>query len=160
MSKSTTTSASSEPLVADTTDWIERELARVDEASARGRAQQATEPHAVSARYEPRRRLVTVELSNGALFSFPPRLAQGLADARIADLSEIEVSPAGTLLRWPRLDVALGVQNLLAGIFGSRWWMRELAARAGRTRSAARAAASRANGAKGGRPRKAESRSA
>lgn len=41
------------------------------------------------------------------------------------------------------------------GVFGTRKWMSELARRAGRATSPAKAAAARANGAKGGRPRKA-----
>jgi hypothetical protein len=46
------------------------------------------------------------------------------------------------------------VVNLLAGVFGATWWLREHAARAGRATSDAKAAAARANGAKGGRPKK------
>lgn len=83
-----------------------------------------------------------------------PSLAQGLEGAGTADLSEIEITPMGTGLHWPRLDANLTVDGLLAGIFGSRSWMRAHAARAGRARTPAKAAAARANGAKGGRPRK------
>jgi hypothetical protein len=43
----------------------------------------------------------------------------------------------------------------MSGVFGSRQWMSELARRAGRATSPAKAAAARANGAKGGPPRKA-----
>ncbi|MEW5886817.1 MAG: DUF2442 domain-containing protein [Pseudomonadota bacterium] len=110
---------------------------------------------AVAARYDSRNKRVQVELANGSWFAFPPTLVQGLAAASVADLSEIEISPLGTGLHWPRLDADLTVQGLLAGAFGSRAWMRELAAKAGRASSPAKASAARANGAKGGRPRKA-----
>ena len=40
-------------------------------------------------------------------------------------------------------------------LFGTKAWMSELARRGGRITSPAKAAAARANGAKGGRPRKA-----
>ena len=41
------------------------------------------------------------------------------------------------------------------GVFGTRaWMMSELARRAGQTKSKAKAAAARANGRKGGRPRR------
>ena len=102
----------------------------------------------------PRKRVV-VELANGSQFAFPPALAQGLAQARAADLAEIEITPLGTGLHWPRLDADLSVEGLLAGLFGSRAWMRQHAARAGRSTSPAKTQAARANGAKGGRPRKA-----
>jgi hypothetical protein len=48
------------------------------------------------------------------------------------------------------------VPGLLAGLFGTKAYMdRQRAARAGSATAAAKAAAARRNGAKGGRPRKA-----
>jgi hypothetical protein len=93
-------------------------------------------------------------LDNGADFSFPPDLAQGLANASHEALNAIELSPLGTGLRWTQLDVDLTVDGLLVGVFGSRNWMRRHAAQAGSTASPAKTAAARANGAKGGRPKK------
>ncbi|PZR07781.1 MAG: DUF2442 domain-containing protein, partial [Azospirillum brasilense] len=49
------------------------------------------------------------------------------------------------------LDADLSVPGLLAGLFGTRAFM---ARQAGRATSPAKAAAARANGARGGRPRK------
>jgi hypothetical protein len=94
---------------------------------------------------------VVVDLLNGTTFAFPPHLAQGLEAATEDQLVEVEVLGAGYGLRWESLDVDLSVPGLLAGIFGTSKWM---AANAGRTKSIAKAAAARANGAKGGRPRK------
>ena len=54
---------------------------------------------------------------------------------------------------WPKLDAGLTVAGLLAGIFGSRMWMREFASSGGKAVSERKAAAARVNGAKGGRPR-------
>jgi len=48
------------------------------------------------------------------------------------------------------LDVDLSIPGLLSGIFGTKAYM---ARRAGQATSPAKAAAARANGAKGGRPR-------
>ena len=135
-------------------EWVEQELAKAGEAVARGTLEQASEPRAKSARYDARKKMIVVELVNGASFAFPPGLAQGLEGARSADLSDIEITPMGTGLHWPRLDADLTVDGLLAGVFGGCGWMRAHAARAGRARSPAKAAAARANGAKGGRPKK------
>lgn len=135
-------------------EWVEQELAKADEAVARGKLEQAEQPRATSARYDARKKAVVIELANGASFAFPPSLAQGLEGASTVDLSEIEITPMGTGLHWPLLDADLTVDGLLAGIFGGRSWMRAHAARAGRARTPAKAAAARANGAKGGRPRK------
>lgn len=135
-------------------EWVKQELAKADEAVARGKLEQAAQPRAIAAHYDARKKVVEIELANGASFTFPPNLAQGLEGARAADLAEIEITPMGTGLHWPRLDADLTVDGLLAGVFGSRSWLRAHAARAGRARTPAKGAAARANGAKGGRPRK------
>jgi len=71
-------------------------------------------------------------------------------------LTKIEISPAGFGLHWPQLDTDLYVPALLQGVFGSKSWMaRQLGAEGGRSRTVAKIAASRENGRKGGRPRKA-----
>lgn len=58
---------------------------------------------------------------------------------------------SGIGLHWETLDVDLSVPDLLAGPFGAKAHM---AQHAGQARSAAKAAAARANGSRGGRPRK------
>lgn len=143
------------PLPAVLPDWVQRELDNAPQAAAAGTVRASSHLQATAARYDARRKRVVVELANGSQFAFPPALAQGLEQARAADLAEIEITPLGTGLHWPRLDADLSVEGLLAGLFGSRAWMRQHAARAGRATSTAKAQAARANGAKGGRPRKA-----
>ena len=95
-------------------------------------------------------------LNTDVQISFPPRLAQGLAEASPDELAEIEITPSGLGLHWPKLDADLYVLGLLAGQFGSASWMAaQLGAAGGRARSSAKTASSRENGRKGGRPRKA-----
>jgi hypothetical protein len=140
---------------ASTPEWVKTELAQVEAAQARGQVEQASALRAQSARYDARKKLIVIGLVNGSSFSFPPQLAQGLANARPAALASIEISPQGTGLHWPMLDADLTVEGLLAGLFGSRGWMRAHAVKAGSAKSSAKTQAARANGAKGGRPRKA-----
>ena len=133
--------------------WLGEGLKSIAQAKIRGEAMLADSLQAVAAKYDPRKKLIVIQLTNGANFSFPPHLAQGLQGAKPAELKIIELSPQGTGLHWPKLDVDLAVTGLLSGVFGSRHWTREQAARAGRTKSEAKTLAARVNGAKGGRPK-------
>lgn len=129
----------------------EQSLAQAEKrAQARRRA-----GYAVAARYDRRTSRVVVKLNTDVQISFPARLAEGLADASPDDLAAIEISPSGLSLHWPKLDADLYVPGLLAGQLGSKRWMAaQLGAAGGRARSPAKAASSRENGRKGGRPRK------
>ena len=111
---------------------------------------------AVSARYDRRTASIVINLNTGVQIAFPTRLAESLADASPDDLAEIEISPAGLGLHWPKLDADVYVPALLQGMFGSKRWMAaQLGEAGGKARSRAKAAAARENGRKGGRPRKA-----
>jgi hypothetical protein len=85
---------------------------------------------------------------------FPSQRLQGLENATPKQLAEVEVTPSGYGLHWESLDVDLGVPELVAGLFGSKAWMSELGRQGGKSKSAAKAQASRDNGKSGGRPRK------
>jgi len=127
----------------------------IDAALERGRAAHANEPRAAAARYDRSSGRVIVDLENGCTFAFPPRLAQGLEAASDDQLAAVEILGRGYGLHWEELDVDLSLPGLMAGLFGTKAWM---VRRAGQATSVAKAAASRANGAKGGRPRKTANR--
>ncbi len=123
----------------------------LQQADKRMKATAAT--RAVAARFDRRASRVVIRLNTGLELAFPPAMAEGLGGATAEDLSEIEISPAGLGLHWPRLDADLYVPALLKGAFGSRQWMAaQLGAVGGRARSAAKVASARENGRKGGRP--------
>jgi hypothetical protein len=129
-----------------------------EEAEARMQAQREA-GYVVAARYDRRSARVVVGLNTGVQVAFPVRMAEGLAGASPEDLADIEISPAGLGLHWPKLDADVYVPALLQGMFGSKSWMaRQLGAAGGRARSTAKAAASRKNGRLGGRPRKTANR--
>jgi Protein of unknown function (DUF2442) len=125
------------------------------EATARATKKRATFPAAIAARYDRRIGRVVVSLATGLELSFAPHAAQGLEAAKPADLSEIEISPSGFGLHFPRLDADIYLPALLEGFLGSKSWMAaRLGKRGGQARTRAKVAASRANGKLGGRPRK------
>lgn len=126
-----------------------------ERANARGALRRRTTPRAVSAKFDKGQGKIVVELSTGLTISFRPRDAQGLEEAAQTDLKEIEISPSGFGLHFPRLDADLYIPALLEGFFGSRRWAAaRLGARGGRATSEAKAEAARANGLLGGRPRR------
>ena len=109
--------------------------------------------YAVSAEYDAHQNRLVVGLSNGVVIMVPVHLLEELAEAGADDLVEIEISPAGLGLHWPRLDADVYVPALMQGVFGTRRWMAaQLGATGGRATSKAKADAARANGRKGGRP--------
>ncbi|WP_245243303.1 DUF2442 domain-containing protein [Pararhodobacter sp. SW119] len=120
-------------------------------ALRRGQEAQANEPRAIAARYDSALNRVVVDLANGCTLAFPPALAEGLEAASPEQLSSVEIIGCGYGLHWEELNVDLSMPGLMAGIFGTRAWM---ARQGGRSTAAAKAAASRANGAKGRCPRK------
>lgn len=126
-----------------------------EEANQRGAALQQG-PCATAARYDRRIARVVVSLTTGIDVSFRPQMAQGLENAKPAQLSEIQISPSGLGLHFPQLDADLYLPALLEGWLGSKQWSAaEMGARGGRVKSTAKAESARANGQRGGRPRKA-----
>ena len=117
----------------------------------RGRRFRDSAPHALAARYDAESGRVVVDLTNGATFAFRPELLQGMAHGTPEQFAEVEILGAGHGLHWESLDADFTVPGLLNGVFGTAKWR---AQQAGRASSPAKAAAARANGAKGGRPRK------
>jgi hypothetical protein len=102
-------------------------------------------PRAVAARFDRRSHRIRVRLDTGIEFLFDPRQAYGLEHASPEDLAGVTIEGAGGALHFPRLDADFSVARLLEGFLGPLDW----------TKRESRAAASRENGKRGGRPRKA-----
>ncbi len=125
-------------------------------AKQRANELQESVPKAVSAQYDRKRGHIVIGLSSRLILSFSPRDAQGLENATPSQLDEIEISPSGFGLHFPKLDADLYVPGLLEGFLGSRKWMASRLGRiGGQSRSRAKRAAAKANGRLGGRPREA-----
>jgi hypothetical protein len=99
---------------------------------------------AVSARYDRRGGRLMISLSNGAVVGFPLESLPGLESATPDELRHIVVEGGGYGLHVAALDADISVPQLLADQLGSSLMKRAIV----------RAAASRANGRLGGRPRK------
>ena len=84
------------------------------------------EPRAIAADYDQTTDTIVIRLKSGAIFSFPPSIAQGLSGASPSDLEQIEITPMGDGLHWEKLDADFTVLGLLSGVFGTRKWMSTL----------------------------------
>ena len=125
-------------------------------ANERARKLLRSTPRALSARYDRRIDRIVIDLSSKLTVSFSPRDAQDLEKANPADLQQIEISPSGFGIHFPKIDADLYVPAMLEGLLGSKQWMAaRLGQAGGRSTSKAKRAASRENGKLGGRPRKA-----
>ncbi|WP_426000782.1 DUF2442 domain-containing protein [Caulobacter sp. DWR1-3-2b1] len=124
------------------------EFKQLDEMAFRRSAQRGKRvyatPRATSARFDKRSGKVVVSLDTGIDFSFDPRRAHGLGDAAPEDFMGVSIEGVGSTLHFPRLDADFTVSRLLEGFLGPMDW----------TKKEARANASRANGKRGGRPRR------
>jgi hypothetical protein len=109
----------------------------------------------VTARFDRDARRVDVELSSGFTVGIPLRRLSRIAAADDADLEQVDLLGAGNVLHWETLDADYSVPALLVEALGRAKAARELGRLAGRATSEAKTAAARANGRKGGRPRKA-----
>ncbi len=118
----------------------ELELAR-----ARGEARSAY--YGRSLRYD--RGIFHLALRNGLAVRIPAKMIAELTTATPTQIRAVRLTPDGGTLEQRQLDIDISVPGLLRDLLGF-----DAQSRGGRARSAAKVAAARANGAKGGRPRK------
>ena len=79
---------------------------------------QAAFPRAVAAHYDRQNQRIVIELSSKLTISFSPRDAQGLQNADPSELEQIEISPSGLGINFPKLDADLYLPALLEGFLG------------------------------------------
>ena len=132
--------------------------AQIDAAIARQAEIDATEPRAIKVLFDDGRKglpaSITLHFNNGATFSFLTDSVEVISTLSPKILATVELTPSGKGLRWDEPDIDLSIQGLLLGIFGSNVWMKQIASKGGSSTSEKKKAASRANGQKGGKPRK------
>ena len=104
----------------------ESEYHKANEAAC----EQRENGYIVSAHYYSRLGNIVVRLSTGEIFFFPAHMVEGLSKASPKELAEIEITPSGLGLHWPRLDVDL---YLPAVIRKGKFYMEHLRLLAART---------------------------
>jgi hypothetical protein len=130
------------------------ELVRQIEAAREAeRTAELTEPRAREAYYDAATGRIVVELKLGGAFAFPPDMFSELVGRPAEQLAAVRPCFGGEALEWEDLDVHIGVAGVLVRMLGPAL-PRAFAQKGGSSTSERKAAAARANGARGGRPRK------
>jgi Protein of unknown function (DUF2442) len=107
-------------------------------ANERAREMKAAIPRAIAAYYDRKNGRIVIDLSSKLSVAFSPHDAEGLEKARPRQLEEIEISPSGFGIHFPRIDADIYLPALLEGFLGSRKWMAtRLGQSGGRSRSTA-----------------------
>lgn len=119
-----------------------------------------SEPVAQTVEHVPGLNLLIVGLSNGRRLVLPVEEVQGLEKANHEQIKNHELLGRGTGIHFSELNVDLYVPALIEGVYGNRRWMAQLGKKGGAARTEAKRLAARANGAKGGRPKRAAAASA
>lgn len=121
---------------------------------ARGVRADATGPRVVSAGYNAATDRIVVELRGRYSLAVPRRALRGsLRSASPTELRAVEIEGGGSVLFWPALDEGFDVTEVLAEVLGATAAAAALGSRGGAKRTSVKAAAARANGRRGGRPR-------
>ena len=107
----------------------------------------------IDAWYDEHRHALDLEFGGGASMRIPVEVIPELNQAPASSLEAMSISPSGDALSWLELAVDIQVPDLVERAFGARLFAAATGRRGGRCKSQAKAAASKANGAKGGRPR-------
>jgi Protein of unknown function (DUF2442) len=131
-----------------------KDRGRYARARARGQKRLDDPSAVVDARYDSDTDAIELAFKGGGSMSIPRAIVPALERASATKLEAVVVSAAGDALSWPSLDLDVYVPGLVERAFGTRLFAASTGRRGGRRRSKAKAAAAKANGAKGGRPRK------
>ena len=129
-------------------------LAQIPAARTRSAEAVRSGLRARSARYSLAHETLFLTLTNGTVIGMRAAGIPALRQATGRQRAAVEVTPTGTALHWEALDVDLSVSALIREALGVSAVRSLFAAEGGRSTSDKKAAAARANGAKGGRPRR------
>ncbi len=124
-----------------------------------GHLAQEAEFRAASVRYDLDRNMLEITTTQGGGFIVPLEWVPVLANLTPSDLAELDVWPDGSAIELDAHDIHISVHGLLTGLLPKLLPTGAVshlfAERGGRSTSAAKQAAARENGRRGGRPRKA-----
>lgn len=123
-------------------------------AKRRGQVRRSAAPTIVAAWHDAKRRLLLSQIRDAVVPGVPVDRFASLATFDDEARSRLRVAPSGRLLLWEAPHDDASIAEILEHALASPGRLRALARAGGRVRSEPKARAARANGARGGRPRK------
>ena len=121
---------------------------QIDAVIARSAEQNLFEPKACEVFSDRQSKEIVIYFDNGCKFEYPILLLQGVCNLTDDEIADVKLTPAGWDVTWENADFDFGVNELVQGIFGTKAWMKEIAARRSCSRSQKKQVASRTNGKK------------
>jgi hypothetical protein len=123
--------------------------------AATARYRETERGHATSVRYRQALDSFELCLRSGVTLLIPRALIEEFKSATPSDLRAVTLTPSGSTITCDPLDVDISVPGIVREVTEAAPWL----ASAGSAKSPAKTAAARANGTKGGRPRKSSPKS-
>jgi hypothetical protein len=114
----------------------------------------ALEPRAERVAYDARKKQIILALRRGAIVALPVERIRWLKDATSRQLHNLRRDQFGTGIVLEELDIHISIQGVLRDLVGLTGSASFMGAAGGKAKSPAKASAARANGKRGGRPRK------
>lgn len=127
--------------------------AQVRRIEQESRERDAQEPRATAIVYDETTNQLVLTMRGGVVLSVPVGTLPALSHLTPQQLSTVHLDARGRALHWDEADIQIGVIALLQIIFQIKT-IQEVTRQGGSVKSEAKAVAARANGKKGGRPRR------
>jgi hypothetical protein len=132
--------------------------AEIEAVRQRSEAASRDEVYAESVQVDVAKRELRLDLPDGVAICLPIDRISELAAANKADLQDLSLSLSGLAITSRRLNVDISVEGLILDLLGGKAWKQAMRRHLNREQatatSARKALAARANGKKGGRPKK------
>ncbi|HEY0395748.1 MAG TPA: DUF2442 domain-containing protein [Candidatus Elarobacter sp.] len=128
--------------------------AEIAEARRLGEEADRVEPRAEHVSYDARKKRLVIDLRRGAVVAIPIERIKWLRGASGRQLSAMYADRFGDAIISDELDMHISVKGLMRELVGLTGAASLLGSAGGKSKSPAKASAARANGKRGGRPRK------
>lgn len=119
-----------------------------------GRRRRETERRAAGVHYDRKKDAIRIDLTDGVVVSLPRHMVEEFRDVPPGDMGALRVSPVGYGIRLDAHDINISVHGLISALVKPADMAASLGRLGGAARSDKKVESARANGAKGGRPRK------